>query len=65
MLADAQHAFECLLFTKDAYPDLNTQVQWSYGCWEAVCKSSNTYYELSRDMLNLVCDHPFVTEHGG
>lgn len=62
MLTDAQHAFECLLFTKDAYPDLSIQVRWSLGCWEAVCKSTKTFYELSKDMLNLVRNCLFISD---
>ena len=57
MLTEAQHRFECLVFVEDAYPDLNTQIWWAFECWEAVCSKSKTYFELSKEMMSLVCRH--------
>ena len=37
MLVEAQHKYECLVFTEGAYPDLHTQIRWSFECWEAIC----------------------------
>ena len=55
LLTDAQHRFECLVFVRDAYPDINKQVRWAYQCWEDVCVKHKSYYELSKDMLTSVC----------
>lgn len=60
MLAEAEHRFECLLFTENAYPDIDKQIQWSMECWEAVCIKFKRYYDLSREMMNLIkarCPH--------
>jgi|SRR5882757_5067045 len=54
MLSQAQHKFECLLFTEDAYPNIDVQIRWSLECWEAVCSGTRTYFELSKEMLSLV-----------
>lgn len=54
MLTEAQHKFECLLFIEDAYPSIDTQVRWSSECWEMVCVESERYFELSKEMRNLV-----------
>lgn len=55
MLTGAQHRFETLLFTENAYPDLDTQIRWSIECWETVCAESQRYFELSKEMRNSVC----------
>ena len=57
MLTEAQHKFECLLFVEDAYPGIDTQIRWSFTCWEAICVDTKRYYELSKEMMNLVRDH--------
>jgi len=54
MLTKAQHSFECLLFVEDAYPAIGTQIRWSMECWESVCTESQCYFELSKEMMNLV-----------
>ena len=54
MLNEAQHKFECLLFVENAYPNLDTQIKWSIGCWENVCAESDRYFELSKEMRGLV-----------
>ena len=56
MLTEAQHKFECLLFIKDAYPSIDTQVRWLSECWEMVCVESKHYFKLSKEMRNLVCN---------
>ena len=56
MLTDAQHRFECLLFVEDAYPAIDTQIRWSIECWESVCVESQRYFDLSKEMMNLVCN---------
>jgi len=56
MLTEAQHRFECLLFVEDAYPSIDMQIRWSIECWEMVCSESRRYFELSKEMMNLVCD---------
>ena len=56
MLTEAQHGFECLLFVEDAYPGIDTQIRWLIECWETVCMGSQRYFELSREMMSLVCD---------
>ena len=55
MLTSAQHEFECLLVVEDAYPGIDTQIRWSMECWEIVCSDTKCYYELSREMMSLVC----------
>ena len=71
MLTEAQHKFECLLFVEDAYPGIDTQIRWSLTCWEETCVDAKRYFELSREMMNLVSDciaiHQIVsrdTEYG-
>jgi hypothetical protein len=54
MLTEAQHKFEYLILTENAYPNVNTQVRWSIECWEQVCKNSGNYFNLGKDMMNLV-----------
>ena len=56
MLNEAQHKFECLLFVNNAYPGLDKQIKWSIECWEAICAESQNYFELSKEMRNLVSD---------
>lgn len=56
MLNEAQHKFECRLFVENAYPNLDTQIRWSIECWEAICAESQRYFELSKEMRNLVRD---------
>ena len=66
MLTEAQHKFECLVCTENAYPDISTQFNWAYKCWEAVCLRTGAYYDLSKEMLCLVCrfvPSPVVTGH--
>ena len=60
MLTEAQHKFECLLFVENAYPSIDTQIRWSIQCWEAVCATSQRYFELSKEMRNLVRDTLFT-----
>ena len=55
MLTEAQHKFECLLFVEDAYPGIDTQIRWSIECWEAICKGAGCFFELSKEMMSLVC----------
>ena len=54
MLTEAEHKFECLLFIENAYPDVGTQVNWSIKIWEEICIKSGNYYNLVKDMMNLV-----------
>ena len=56
MLTESQHRFECHIFVDDAYPDLGTQIQWSFHCWELVCVKSKNFFELTKEMMNLVRD---------
>ena len=56
MLNEAEHQFECLLFVENAYPNLDTQIMWSSKCWENTCIDSRKFFELSKEMRNLVCD---------
>lgn len=56
MLTKSQHQFECLLFVKDAYPGIDTQIQWSIECWETVCSETRCCYALSKEMMSLVRD---------
>ena len=60
MLNEVQHKFECFLFVKNAYPDLDTQIGWSTECWETICTDSQCYFELSKEMRNLVRDPPLL-----
>jgi hypothetical protein len=62
MLTEAQHRFECLLFIEDTYPGIDKQVRWSISCWEAVCLDTKHYFELSKEMMNLVCVHALSTQ---
>lgn len=55
MLAEAQHKFKCLIFTEDTYLDIHTQIRWAFECWEAICSKNKTFFELSKEMMNLVC----------
>ena len=57
MLNEAQHDFECLLFVENAYPDFDAQIRWSIESWEAICVKSQHYFELSKEMRNLVSSH--------
>jgi len=54
MLNKAQHKFESLLFVENTYPGHDTQIRWLIECWEAVCTESQCYFELSKEMRNLV-----------
>jgi hypothetical protein len=54
MLTDAQHRFECLLFVENAYPDISIQIRWSFESWEEVCSKYKNFFELSKEMMNLV-----------
>jgi len=62
MLTEAQHKFECLLFVEDAYPGIDTQVKWSIQCWETICLSTECYYSLSKEMMNLVRDNVVLNQ---
>ena len=57
MLIEAQHRFEGLIFTEDAYPDLGTQIRWVFESWEGVCLKNKTYFDLLKAMMNLVRRH--------
>lgn len=54
MLTEAQHKFECLVFIENAYPNIDMQIKWSIACWEQVCIDSKNYFNLGRDIMNLV-----------
>jgi hypothetical protein len=54
MLTEVQHQFGCLLFVDNAYPNIDTQVNWSIKLWEKACIGSGNYYDLGKDMMNLV-----------
>ncbi|KAM6502661.1 hypothetical protein JOM56_002638 [Amanita muscaria] len=56
MLLNAMHEFACLIFTVNAFPDDEIQIQWARTVWKNVCDKADSHYELSHHMIKLITE---------
>ncbi|KAM6494015.1 hypothetical protein JOM56_010376 [Amanita muscaria] len=56
MLLNAMHEFACLIFTVNAFPDDEIQIQWAQTVWKNACNKADSHYELSHRMIKLITE---------
>jgi Domain of unknown function (DUF6532) len=56
LLLRTMREYECLISTKDAFPDHQQQGQWARDCWLAACRAAEESFELQDRMISLVCN---------
>ncbi|KAM6493522.1 hypothetical protein JOM56_011656 [Amanita muscaria] len=56
MLLNAMHEFACLIFTVNAFPDDEIQIQWARTVWKNACDKADSHYELSHRMIKLITE---------
>jgi hypothetical protein len=54
-IIQACHDFEARIGSADAWPDHEEQVVWARDCWNIVCTNMGEQYELTEQILGLVC----------
>lgn len=62
LLLRAINEFECRVFTKNAFPDAEQQVQWAHEAWHAVNQARREAggYELTDRMIGIVRGQSFA-----
>ena len=54
VLKSSQHYFRCLIFTEDAFPDDDNELEFATRSWTHQCHRRNMDLELDEDQLKLV-----------